>query len=353
MTAPALAMGRPPGSPLGRIIREMIGADGPMSLRDYMALCIGHPSHGYYATRDPLGAAGDFTTAPEISQMFGELIGLWAAETWRLLGSPDRVALVELGPGRGTMMADALRAGRAAPGYLAAVSVHLVETSPSLRAAQRHTLAAATVPVAGHDTLDTVPPGPAIVLANEFFDALPIRQYAHARGAWHERLVGLDPGGDLLFGLSTHPETRIAVPGREGDIVEVAEAAGEVARGLAERLVRYGGAALAIDYGHTVSAPGDTLQAVQRHAFADPLADPGEADLTAHVDFAALARAVAGTGAIVHGPTSQGAFLAALGLAGRATRLSAGTDAAGRERIAAAANRLVGPGRTAWAICSR
>ncbi|WP_244937403.1 SAM-dependent methyltransferase, partial [Methylobacterium crusticola] len=205
------------GTPLLAELRRLIALEGPISVERYMALCLGHPVHGYYRTRDPLGAAGDFTTAPEISQIFGELLGLWAAEVWHGLGRPAPVRLVELGPGRGTLMADALRAIRAAaPACAAALDLHLVETSPVLREAQARALAGRHAPVSWHDSVDTLPDGPAVILANEFFDALPVRQYQRTARGWCERRVGLGPGGALAFGLSPEPTPELAAPGREG-----------------------------------------------------------------------------------------------------------------------------------------
>ncbi len=330
-------------TPLLAELRELIAAEGPIGVARYMGLALGHPRHGYYMTRDPLGAAGDFTTAPEISQMFGELIGLWSAETWRLMGEPATVRLVELGPGRGTLMADALRAARALPAFRDAIDAHLVETSPVLTGAQRATLAACGRPIAWHARLEDVPAGPAIVIANEFLDALPIRQFERRERGWHERVVGLRDGGALGFGLAPGPEPGLPSGGHTGDVLEIGEAAWAVARHLAKRLAGEGGAALFVDYGHDRSGFGDTLQAVRRHAFADPLADPGEADLTAHVDFAALVRVAAAGGARVHGPVTQGAFLSGLGIAARAERLrqTAGPD--GASAIDAALARLVEP----------
>jgi SAM-dependent MidA family methyltransferase len=330
-------------TPLGREIRELIAAEGPITAERYMALALGHPRHGYYMTRHPFGADGDFTTAPEISQMFGELLGLWAAETWSAMGRPRPLRLVELGPGRGTLMADALRAARVLPGFRDAVTVHLVETSPALREAQALTLADSGVEPAWHARVDELPPGPAIVVANEFFDALPIRQFVRAEDGWRERVVGLGPDGELAFGLAPDPDSRLAVPGRAGDILEVGEAGLALVRDLATRLVREGGAALVVDYGHLRSGTGDTLQALRRHAFADPLAEPGEADLTAHVDFAALGRAAAKAGATVHGPATQGDFLLALGIEARAERLARGV-VPNTGGVKAALRRLTGSG---------
>ncbi|MGP9819111.1 class I SAM-dependent methyltransferase [Salinarimonas sp. NSM] len=338
-------------TPLGAEIRDLIAAEGPIPVSRYMALCLGHPRYGYYMTRDPIGLAGDFVTAPEISQMFGELVGLWAAQAWIDLGRPAPFALVELGPGRGTLMADALRAAKVAPGFLEAAAVHLVETSPVLRERQHATLAAPPAALGGgvhwHAQLDAVPDLPLIALANEFFDALPVRQMVRDRGAWRERLVGLDDAGALAFGLSPEADPSISDPSfawdaPEGAVLEIAAAGAAVMRALAGRIVSAGGAALAIDYGHARTGFADTLQAIRRHAFADPLVDPGEADVTAHVDFAQLAVAAQGAGARVFGPVTQGAFLRALGIEPRARALAARASARQSEEIGAALVRLTG-----------
>ncbi|RAI40214.1 hypothetical protein CH341_24300 [Rhodoplanes roseus] len=313
-----------------------------------MALCLGHPTLGYYATRDPLGAAGDFTTAPEISQMFGELLGIWAAAIWQQMGSPEKVRLVELGPGRGTMMADMLRAARVLPPFRAALDVHLVETSPVLEQRQRETLATAGVALAWHQALEAVPDGPAIIVANEFFDALPVHQAVKSRQGWCERTVALDPDG--TFVLATGPaETALAerVPefwrvAPSGSVFEWRDAAPVEA--LARRVV-HGGAALVIDYGHVDQGLGETLQAVRGHGFADPLATPGEADLTAHVDFSALAAAATAAGARVDGPVTQAAFLQRLGIVARAERLKAAAPQKAAD-VDAALARLLAPGKT-------
>ncbi|MGX7706778.1 class I SAM-dependent methyltransferase [Methylobacterium sp. Gmos1] len=326
------------GTPLLGELRRLIALEGPITIERYMALCLGHPVHGYYRTRDPLGAAGDFTTAPEISQIFGELLGLWTAEVWHGLGRPAAFRLVELGPGRGTLMADALRALRAAaPDCLAAADLHLVETSPTLRAAQRRALPNATP--TWHDAIDTLPGGPAIVLANEFFDALPVRQYQRTERGWCERRVGLD-GDALAFGLSPDPTPEITSEAAPGAILTLPAVALDLTRRLGDRLAREGGALLAIDYGDLYGGTADTLQAVARHRFADPLAAPGETDLTAQVDFAALARAAAGAGAVVHGPVTQADFLLALGLAQRAERLVARANPVQAASVKAGADRL-------------
>lgn len=330
-------------TPLLREIRDEILAQGPMPLARYMSLCLGHPVHGYYRTRDPLGSAGDFVTAPEISQMFGELVGIWIAATWEAMGAPTDLALVELGPGRGTLMDDALRAlTRAAPGLTP--TLHLVETSPPLRAAQAARLSAFAP--TWHDSVATLPDTPSLVIANEFFDALPVRQFQRAERGWFERLVGLTPDGTgLVFGLAAEPDPQIAAPAPIGVLMTVPGAALEAMRDLARRCVANRGALLAIDYGHVRPGFGDTLQALASHRFVDPLLAPGEADLTTHVDFAALARAATGEGALVHGPVDQRDFLFALGLRERAERLSARADPVQAEAIAAAFTRLTDPQR--------
>ncbi len=308
-------------SDLGDRIREMIAADGPMPVEHFMSLALTHPTLGYYTTRDPLGAAGDFTTSPEISQMFGELIGLWAAEVWMNMGAPSVLRLVELGPGRGTLMLDALRAARVSPPFLAALDVHLVETSPVLTAVQKTTLKDAPAPVAWHGSIADVPDGPAIVIANEFVDALPVRQYVKTLQGWSERVVGLAPDGSLAFGAAPGQEDHIAAAAPDGAVLEVGAIGYRVMLDLATRLVRQGGAALIIDYGHAQTGFGETLQALAQHRAVDPLAAPGEADLTTHVDFAALARAARASGATVVGPVRQADFLRRLGVAERAESL--------------------------------
>ncbi len=333
-------------TPLEIEIRALIADEGPIPVSRYMALCLGHPRYGYYITRDPLGAKGDFTTAPEISQMFGELLGLWAVATWQQMGSPDRIHLVELGPGRGTLMADALRAGRVLPAFGEAAQVHLVETSPALRARQAAALPGITP--SWHDCLEDVPDGPAIIIANEFFDALPISQFVRGAQGWHERRVGLGADGKLVFGLDPRPSpmgealSRRFPDAPEAAVLEHLESGAEEA--LAARLAAQGGAALVIDYGPKASGLGDSFQAVRDHRFADPLEAPGEADLTAHVDFAAFARRARAAGAIAYGPLTQGDFLLRLGLVQRAERLQQNTNASQRKAITAALSRLAGSG---------
>ncbi|WP_147079848.1 class I SAM-dependent methyltransferase [Methylobacterium haplocladii] len=333
----------PEPTPLFREIAVEIRENGPIGLDRYMGLCLGHPVHGYYRTRDPLGHRGDFVTAPEISQMFGELVGVWIAATRAAMGAPATLNLVELGPGRGTLMEDALRALRsAAPG--AGFHVHLVETSPVLRALQSERLSAAAP--RWHDTVETLPDGPAIVVANEFFDALPVRQFERREAGWCERLVGLSPDGTrLVCGLSPDPDRTITGDAPPGVVLTLPSAALATMRALAARLVRQGGALLAIDYGHVRPGFGDTLQALARHRFVDPFEAPGEADLTTHVDFSALAAAASADGGHVHGPVDQRDFLDGLGLRMRADRLKLRATPAQAEAIEAAYGRLTAPAR--------
>jgi SAM-dependent MidA family methyltransferase len=316
-------------------LRRRIQASGPISVAEYMAQANTH----YYATRDPFGAAGDFTTAPEISQMFGELAGLWLADAWDRAGRPQGTRYVELGPGRGTLAADALRAMRAA-GLTPAVE--LVETSPLLRARQEALLPGAR----WHDGLETLPEaGPLLVVANEFFDALPARQIVRAGAGWYERVVDAEEGRFVPKAGPPVPGSAIPAHVREapeGSILEVSPAAAAVAAALAQRLVRQGGVALIVDYGHALTAAGETLQAVRGHAYADPWEEPGESDLTVHVDFEALGAAARAQGATVAGPVGQGAWLTALGIDARTAALTAAAPDRADE-IAAARTRLVDP----------
>jgi SAM-dependent MidA family methyltransferase len=326
---------------LGRMIRDSIRHDGPMALDTFMAVALGHSRHGYYMTRDPFGRAGDFITAPEISQMFGELIGLWAAEVWSMLGEPARINLIELGPGRGTLMSDALRAARVSNGFCAAIEVHLVETSPVLRDAQQKILAQAQASVHWHTALDDVPEGPCLVIANEFFDALPVRHYMRAKDGWHQRVIGLDDKGELIFGLAPDSETLITADAPEGTLLELSPASQLMMNALAKRIAAGQSAALVIDYGHVETGFGETLQALKNHRPADVLASPGEADLTTHVDFAALSRAAIAAGADVQGPVTQGEFLMRLGIAQRAETLKRGATPEQAQAVDLALARLV------------
>jgi NADH dehydrogenase [ubiquinone] 1 alpha subcomplex assembly factor 7 len=323
-----------------RELREIIAQEGPISLERYMSLALSHPRYGYYMSQEPFGAAGDFVTAPEISQMFGELIGLWAAEVWRLSGMPTPLRLVELGPGRGTLMADALRATRRIPAFWDAITVHLVETSPRLIDVQRTALGEFEVPIHWRSSADYIQSGPAIFIANEFFDALPVQHFVRGKNGWHERLVGMDADGTLTFGFNPSLADDIRVTASEGAIVEINPKAREIVCSLATRIRDKGGAILVIDYGYTKTHTGETLQAVRNHRFVDPLEAPGECDLTAHVDFAALAREAEAAGARVHGPVMQAEFLLALGVTERAQILKRNANPAQAEALDAALSRL-------------
>ncbi|GIT91114.1 ATP synthase subunit beta [Jannaschia pagri] len=317
-------------------IKQRIATTGPLTVADYMAECLLHPTFGYYATRDPLGASGDFTTAPEISQMFGELLGLCLAQTWMTQGSPAPFALVELGPGRGTCMADMLRATRGVPGFHAAAQIHLVEASPTLRAVQAKTLA--DYAPQWHDTVGTLPDLPTFAVANEFLDALPIRQHVRDVASWRERLVTVQDDA-LAFALGpAMPVPELDTHSvADGTLVERCPGLPPVISTLSARVAR-GGAALLIDYGHWRSQ-GDTLQALRAHQPEDPLANPGQADLTAHVDFEAVAQAAANPSEL----TRQGVFLERLGITARAQALARSLTGAALESHVAAHRRLTHP----------
>jgi len=332
-------------SPLENEIRRLITVAGPMPVAEYMRLCLTHPQYGYYLTRDPIGAAGDFVTAPEISQMFGELIGLWMASVWRQMGGPENVRVIELGPGHGTLMLDALRAAKIVRDFADAIVLHLVEISPKLKEIQQQRLHQLGLTVMWHTKLDEVPGGPSIVVANEFVDALPIHQAVRHRGFWHERVVEIAPGGALAFGIARRPLPSFErlLPRRlreapEGSIFEWR--VDTFALELGTR-VRADGAALILDYGHTNSAFGDTLQAVGDHSFADPLHAPGQVDLTAHVDFEALAQGAESIGASCYGPIPQRDLLFNLGIHARATALKAKASDEKAAEIDLALSRLV------------
>ena len=317
-----------------------IEASGPLTLAEYMGECLLHPTYGYYATRDPLGAKGDFTTAPEISQMFGEMIGLALAQSWLDQDRPAPFTLAEIGPGRGTLMADILRVGLAVPGVVEAAGVHLVEASPVLREVQATTLGSHEV--SWHDHVSELPDQPLFLVANEFFDALPIRQYVRDGEGWRERCVAASEG-DLSFSLGPAlPQPALAhrlEDTEDGQLVEHCQPAESIARDIGARIQALGGVALLIDYGDWVSL-GDTFQALKDHAHEDPLAHPGEADLTAHVDFEAIARVVPCSHSRL---TPQGMFLERLGITQRAQALAKGLSGDRLESHIAAHRRLTHP----------
>jgi SAM-dependent MidA family methyltransferase len=331
----------------GRIV-DLIGVVGPIPINEYMALCLFDPRDGYYTMREPFGAAGDFVTAPEISQMFGELVAVWLYQAWLAIGRPAPVAVGEIGPGRGTLMKDILRAlSRLDPALTASASFAMIETSPRLTAIQQQTLAGTPATIGWHETVDTLPQLPLLIVGNELFDAVPIRQFIHAGASWRERMIGLDDSNGLRFFAGAGsvdptllPEDAGTAP--QGAIVEISPARSALMAAIAERVARHGGAGLFLDYGHLQPGVGDTLQALRRHNHEDVLANPGEADLTAHVDFAALAAVIRAHGLDAHLST-QGEFLVKMGLVERAGRLGANADQVTREKIAGDVERLAGP----------
>jgi SAM-dependent MidA family methyltransferase len=329
-----------------RIVR-LIEAGGPLSIADYMALCLFDPEHGYYTTHEPFGVSGDFITAPEVSQMFGELVAVWLLTAWRTLGQPLPVTLAEIGPGRGTLMSDVLRTlRRLDPGLSGKTRVAMIETSPRLVDIQKATLGERAGQVEWHDLIDSLPRESLLIVGNELFDAIPIRQYVKTGGRWLERAVGVDETGDLTFTARPGaPDPAFLPPDAgeapDGAIVEIAPARTALMDAIAARIAESGGAALFFDYGYSKPAVGDTLQALKRHAYADPLAEPGRVDLTAHVDFAALVETAKANGLGAHLLT-QGEFLLGMGLLERAGQLGAKADQAMRKRLRDEVDRLAG-----------
>jgi NADH dehydrogenase [ubiquinone] 1 alpha subcomplex assembly factor 7 len=339
-------------SALAVLLRRRIEAEGPLSFAEFMAAALGHPEHGYYMTADPFGVAGDFITAPEISQMFGELIGAWCADIWERSGRPQPVSLVELGPGRGSLMADALRILSKRPAFLDALTPRLVETSPVLRERQKRALIGTDA--TWHTRFKDLPDEPKIVIANEFFDALPVHRFLRTAAGWRERVVDIDPktGGFRLVLTDRESAQAALIPESVGDApigsdAEVGAAGRLLIRHIARDIVERGGAALIVDYGPERSAPGDSVQAVRRHRPADPLADPGAADITAHVDFEALSGVAREAGAQAFGPIPQGTFLRRLGIEMRTVKLMGAAPGARAREIAAGARRLIEPDQMA------
>lgn len=310
-------------SPVAKDLAARILKNGPITVAEYMNAAVSH----YYAGKDPFGIGGDFTTAPEVSQMFGEMIGAWFVDIWLQMGQPDQVQLIELGPGRGTLMADIMRTISSWPDFKAAVSVHLVETSPQLRQAQANMLKACQ-PI-WYDRLEEIPAGFSFIVTNEFFDALPIHQFKKVKGEWMERAVSYDElensfhftfiKPDFDLGSIMTPEFLNA---HDGSIYEISPAGLAVLEEISMRIAENGGAALIVDYGHIVPGLGDTLQSLHQHRYSDVLENPGTKDLTAHVDFATF-KTVAEQMVRVHGPVTQGEFLTTLGITGRAEALAA------------------------------
>jgi NADH dehydrogenase [ubiquinone] 1 alpha subcomplex assembly factor 7 len=335
-------------SPLENEIRRLIGIAGPMPVATYMRLCLTHPQYGYYINRDPFGTGGDFVTAPEISQMFGELIGVWLASVWEQLGSPENMRLIELGPGRGTMLLDALRAAKTVPGFQRAIVLHLVEISPALQKVQERRLAPLGLPIHWHAALEDVPAGPCLIVANEFIDALPVHQAVKQADGWHERVIEIAADGAFVIGTARDPLPHFEATLPRGLRLSPAGSIYEWrADGFAMeigRRVREGGAALIVDYGHAWYGLGETLQAVSGHTYSDPLRSPGQVDLTAHVDFEALAQRAESMGARVHGPIAQRDWLRRLGVDQRATALKAHAPYGKTVEIDQALSRLTAGG---------
>ena len=323
-------------------LRRLLAERGTLTVADYMAWRLTGREDAYYRRADAIGRTGDFVTAPEISQIFGELLGLWAGATWLAMGQPRPFMLIELGPGRGTLMQDALRACRVVPGFIEAAQLHLVEVSERLRQAQREVLGDFS-PV-WHGALESVPAGPALLIANEFFDALAVTQYVHAGGQWRERVVrpGADGAPGFAAGDPASPPRRAAPP-EDNAILETRPSAEPVLAEMGRRARAASLAALVIDYGYENDAYGDTLQAVRGHRYEDPLAHPGEADLSAHVNFAELARMAAASGLAAWGPLPQSAFLLMLGLEARLQRLMASAGEPQRASLLLGARRLIDP----------
>jgi NADH dehydrogenase [ubiquinone] 1 alpha subcomplex assembly factor 7 len=333
---------------LSQRIARLINATGPISLAEYMHMAMADPVEGYYARREAIGADADFVTAPEVSQMFGELVGVWCAGAWQALGSPRRFILAEAGPGRGTLMADLLRAGAKAPGFLDAAEIRLIETSAAMRRRQSDRLAAHAQRLGWVDRLEDVETGPLILVANEFLDALPVRQFVKAGTTWRERSIGIGSDGGFISMLGTALAEQGILPAGspsepEGSVFEWAPAREAWAETLSHRIQNAGGAALLIDYGHARSGFGDTFQAVRGHARADPFDEPGMADLTSHVDFEAITAAIARGGAMPSQMLTQGDFLLAMGLLERASTLGTPLGETGREAIRVAVERLAAP----------
>lgn len=332
-------------------IADRIRHGGPVSVAAFMTEAMFDPREGFYATRNPIGAGEDFITAPAVSQMFGELIGLWCGQVWMDMGQPPDFQLVELGPGTGQMMSDVIRAGRAVPGFMDAAQIHLIEASPALKMVQGRTLTPMGVEIGWLDRIEDIPPGPAILLGNEFLDCLPMRQAVKQKGQWHERLIGLTEAGDgfcFVMGpqLGTDaglvPERLRAAP--DGTLVELRPGDRQVVDHLAQRFADHPGHALFIDYGPAQSEAGDTFQAVHQHQKADPLEAPGMADLTARVDFEQLAHFARSGGLDVAGPALQGDWLRAMGLEVRAAALI-GQAPELKTKIARQVMRLSEPGQ--------
>ena len=328
--------------PLNHRIKSLIETEGPIDVATYMQICLTDPTHGYYTTGDPIGRKGDFITAPEVSQLFGELIGIWIIDTWQKLGSPSPFSLIEAGPGHGTLMADILRTiTKLSAPCAASAHIALIEISPCLKAKQKEKLCAYDVPLTWRDSTDDIGDEPFILIANEFLDALPINQYQFSDGEWSERAIGLSPQNTLTWGLIPSKFKPTLQP-KAGDIFETCLSAQKIIAHLSKRIESQTGAALLIDYGHLKSGFGDTFQAVKNHSYTNPLETAGEADLTAHVDFEPLQK-IATKAGLSAKTTTQGAFLLTIGLLERAGCLGANLKIKQQEKIQSDVERLAAP----------
>jgi NADH dehydrogenase [ubiquinone] 1 alpha subcomplex assembly factor 7 len=323
-------------------LRVLLETRGTISVAEFMDWCLTGRIDAYYRVANPIGREGDFITAPEISQIFGELIGIWTGTVWQSMGRPSPVMLLELGPGRGTLMSDALRALRVVPGFLDAAQVHLIERSERLRRAQGESLAHFSP--TWHEDLDSVPDGAAIVIANEFFDALPVAQYVMGEDGWRERVIGLGEDGEPVFAVGEPADPPLTVtPDQQGLILEIRSAARPYIEALGKRARSFPVAGLVIDYGYFSDGFGDTLQAMSRHGYVDPLVDPGEVDISTSVNFAELARMAEASGLSVWGPISQDRLLFELGLEARLQRVMAAAGNEQREHLLLGARRISDP----------
>lgn len=337
-------------TPLEQKIRDLVNVNGPISVADYFALCLADPEHGYYKTKEPFGHEGDFITAPEISQLFGEMLGIYLVQSWQTQMPDGPIRLVEIGPGRGTLMADALKVvSQTQHKYVNQLSIHMVETSPRLKKIQSETLVAYKEKISWHDTFEDVPDGFTLLVANELFDAIPIRQFVKTENGFRERMVTVDADDQLCFTVGVAgidpellPENHKTQP--IGTIFELAPARANVMTSIAARIAEQGGSALIIDYGFLAAGFGDTLQAIRKHDYDHPLANPGVADLTSHVDFETLMRISHAAGSHIHGVMHQGDFLVGLGLLQRAGALGHNKDHETQQEIRSAVERLAGEG---------
>lgn len=333
---------------LKKRIVEQIRMLGPVPVNEFMAQCLFDPKYGYYTTREPFGAAGDFITAPEVSQMFGELAAIWLYRAWSAISQPMPLTLAEIGPGRGTLMKDMLRAfKRLDAAFLKETAFAMIEVSPRLAEMQKQTLSAVEVKLSWYESLEALPSSPLLIVGNELFDAVPIRQFVRKNGEWRERIIGLDGNDDLSFFAGAASLDPVLLPSSaneapEGAIFEAAPARSALMDMIAARIEKDGGAGLFFDYGHLEPGVGDTLQAMKGHAYQDVFTSPGEADLTSHVDFAALAT-IARNHGLATRTAKQGDFLLAMGLLERAGSLGANADHATREKISGEVERLAGP----------